>query len=1137
MEMINMCSSNIRICIFVVLSASACALGKFSGDASELVERLQYYKPSGQEDKPEAISEQLVTDYGESDGGTSHVAIPGIYEAPEDFFSADSTLINFDYTPEGHLITNGTPISDQYACWGVRFSIEGGPESRHMEAITWGETGWGTDAISYPNTLAAVHGDYLWDNSSVVIVVEFDSDLFDDLPTTVGLVFTDSATDNPFTVRAYDSSGALVKTVTINTADTNAQSTDHIEDTFIGIRHQGGIQRVECTTEFMYGGGWFWGISGFEIDNVQFSPSVGSRISGVVWEDMDGNGLQEPQEPPLSGQVVLVEANNSGAGEPLTATTDENGLFEVVGLSPGVYTCRFVVPEGWNLTCPISRDGDLERQYASSVIDFSSQRIGSALQALGPPNAGPFWTWVPTWYVWLPVTDGSASITLGFQKPVYSMGASIFTTCRKDCVTGVQVIDLSGNAHSVWTGTYAADDDNSGPLVISWPQTGYLVNGIRIFISQDDDSTASGGLDAVELQGTRRPGTDGYVVNIIPPQRLVENLDFGLMRLPERRWEFFEDFDYSDITELEQNGWTIREYQAEPGFPGARWSRDNVALIDDMTMCGNRLVELRVKSGGTEDTIEQAEIYTPIFPSEKGTYAARVRFMDYSVQDFGGLIYTHSHSDPIVQTFFGMSEYVENDETFCEADFEYVPNSWEQGGWPRMDINSWKMKSTPGPLDDDRQKLTLPESWGGWHTLLFQVEEDKISYYIDGQLQDTHVAPYAPDSPMRIFLQHWVNSTAGPHSSDIWEYDFLVDWVYYVQDVTLSTSAVENIVFAKRHEITNQLAGGIDPWEANRLLGRGINLGNLLEAPKGVDWGVTLKDEYFQIIKDAGFDSIRIPIRWSDYASNSRPYTIEPSFFEKVDYVITNALEAGLVAVINIHHYEELINDPANHRERFLYLWDQIAGHYEDYPDDLLFELLNEPHEPKEPSNEPTNEQHQKITAELWNTFLFEAVTVIRQTNPRRNIIVGGFDWNSILGLSKLWLPPCDKHIIATFHYYDPFEFTHQGAPVEDVNTDAWIGTKWEGTPDQVEVIQEHFDQVYKWSQENNRPVYIGEFGAHEKADMDSRFQWTSTCVKEAEQRGFSWAYWEFCSEFGAYDDNKDEWTDLLRALIQEAPK
>ena len=63
--------------------------------------------------------------------------------------------------------------------------------------------------------------------------------------------------------------------------------------------------------------------------------------------------------------------------------------------------------------------------------------------------------------------------------------------------------------------------------------------------------------------------------------------------------------------------------------------------------------------------------------------------------------------------------------------------------------------------------------------------------------------------------------------------------------------------------------------------------------------------------------------------------------------------------------------------------------------------------------------------------------------------------------------------------------------------------------------------------------VFLGEFGAYEKADMTSRAKWTAAVVKEAESRGFSWAYWEFGAGFGAYDRQAKTWREpLMKALI-----
>ncbi|MGB4006799.1 MAG: cellulase family glycosylhydrolase, partial [Halanaerobiales bacterium] len=84
-------------------------------------------------------------------------------------------------------------------------------------------------------------------------------------------------------------------------------------------------------------------------------------------------------------------------------------------------------------------------------------------------------------------------------------------------------------------------------------------------------------------------------------------------------------------------------------------------------------------------------------------------------------------------------------------------------------------------------------------------------------------------------------------------------------------------------------------------------------------------------------------------------------------------------------------------------------------------------------------------------------------------------------------------------------------------------------------MIELELDRAVKWAQENKRPLYLGEFGAYERADLESRIRWTNFVAREAEKRNIPWAYWEFNSGFGIYDPVKDQWRDeLLQALIPE---
>lgn len=320
----------------------------------------------------------------------------------------------------------------------------------------------------------------------------------------------------------------------------------------------------------------------------------------------------------------------------------------------------------------------------------------------------------------------------------------------------------------------------------------------------------------------------------------------------------------------------------------------------------------------------------------------------------------------------------------------------------------------------------------------------------------------------------------------------------------------------------NSDVGGIseplDPFEQNTKLGRGINLGNALEAPSEGEWGIVLQAEWFKLIKDAGFNSVRIPIRWSAHTTDENPYTIDEAFFERVDWAISQSLDNDLMVMINIHHYEEIFDHPAQESAKFLSIWEQISERYKDQPAEVLFEILNEP--------------HGNLTAEFWNQLLPTALNKIRETNPNRTVVIGAAEWGGVPGLLKLDIPE-DGNLIVTVHYYEPFQFTHQGAEWVD-GADAWLGTEWVGTTNQVADVENHFQTIVDWGQERGVPVNIGEFGAYSRADSESRGRWTEAIVSFALENNMSYHYWEFASGFGIYNPDNGDWDlELLRALTQ----
>jgi endoglucanase len=313
-------------------------------------------------------------------------------------------------------------------------------------------------------------------------------------------------------------------------------------------------------------------------------------------------------------------------------------------------------------------------------------------------------------------------------------------------------------------------------------------------------------------------------------------------------------------------------------------------------------------------------------------------------------------------------------------------------------------------------------------------------------------------------------------------------------------------------------AADVDAYRMKERMARGVNLGNALEAPYEGSWGVIIQDDFFPLIKNAGFNTIRVPIRWNAHAAEKSPYTIDPAFFERVDRVVKLALENGLIVILDFHHYLELMETPSVHKERFLAIWQQIAEHYQDYSDDVIFEILNEP--------------NGAFGTKDWNEYAQAAITTIRASNPQRILIVGPGNWNAIPMLHELQLPALERRIIVTVHYYLPFKFTHQGADWAE-GSDAWMGTKWSGSQAEKDTIRRDFTIAARWSEENSRPIFLGEFGAYSKADIDSRALWTAYVSRTAEELGFAWAYWEFCAGFGVYDSSMRAWNEpILKALI-----
>jgi hypothetical protein len=246
----------------------------------------------------------------------------------------------------------------------------------------------------------------------------------------------------------------------------------------------------------------------------------------------------------------------------------------------------------------------------------------------------------------------------------------------------------------------------------------------------------------------------------------------------------FDDFNYGGFNrsfELWHHGWKIRAVEGWPGIPGAGWSQSGISFVRDAANRRNRLLRLTSSTDGTAAGTTQAQICQQRKFFE-GTYATRVRFSD--LPDAG------PDGDQLVETFYAISPLeAPLDPNYSELDWEYLPN----GGWgvtgPTIFVTSWATAQLD-PYVADNTSTPAGGSLAGWHTLVFQVANGTVSYYLDGTLLATHGGNYYPDVPMSINYNLWFVQGGQLPAGNVRRYHEDVDWVYHQAGVALSPQEV-----------------------------------------------------------------------------------------------------------------------------------------------------------------------------------------------------------------------------------------------------------------------------------------------------------------------------------------------------------
>jgi len=310
---------------------------------------------------------------------------------------------------------------------------------------------------------------------------------------------------------------------------------------------------------------------------------------------------------------------------------------------------------------------------------------------------------------------------------------------------------------------------------------------------------------------------------------------------------------------------------------------------------------------------------------------------------------------------------------------------------------------------------------------------------------------------------------------------------------------------------------------------RGVNLTNWFEVgtPREIQFDRYTKRD-FADMKSLGMDVIRLPINLHHMTGGSPDYALDPLFLGFLDEVVSWCEELDLHIILDNHTFHPVKPTDKKVDRVLLKVWPQMASRYKDRSDLVVYEILNEPH---------------GIDGKKWSRIQGEVIEAIRAIDPRHAIIVGPANYNTYHDLDTLPVYE-DKNLIYTFHFYDPFIFTHQGArwgepslgdlagvpyppdpakmpPVPKSLKGGWyegIIKRYgvEGTPERVMAL---LDIAARFSEERKVPVFCGEFGVYmTNADPAQRVEWYRQVRTYLESRGIAWTTWDYEGPFGLFE-------------------
>jgi endoglucanase len=303
----------------------------------------------------------------------------------------------------------------------------------------------------------------------------------------------------------------------------------------------------------------------------------------------------------------------------------------------------------------------------------------------------------------------------------------------------------------------------------------------------------------------------------------------------------------------------------------------------------------------------------------------------------------------------------------------------------------------------------------------------------------------------------------------------------------------------------------------------GWNLGNSLDVPDGeTKWGnPAATPELFAAVAKAGFKLVRVPVTWAPHLGGEPGYVIDTSWLERVAEVVGHARAAGLYCIINLHHDGAdggrgvgwlALKDAAGNttaennakvQAQFVAVWTQIAKHFANHGEELIFESMNEIHD----GYGKPDPRHYAVINDLNQKFV-DVVRASGANNARRHLLVPGYNTNINQTIEGFKLPtdPTKSRLSLSVHYYDPYLFTLEA------KTHTWgVGARDRDDWGQEDFVVTQFDKLKTRYVDQGVPVILGEYGAvyQDGGYDDYQRYYVEYVTKAAVDRGIVPVYWD----------------------------